>query len=169
MEDRPSSDLIFMHEALEEAKKAFAEKEVPIGAVIVHDAKIIARGYNRVEKDKSVLGHAELVCLQEAARILGDWRLPETTLYTTLEPCPMCAGAILLSRVQRVVWGADDPRQGAGGSFSNLLISPYPFHTLKVSKGILAEESAHLLREFFRQRRKGIVDTALESSQDQDV
>ncbi|MES2199524.1 MAG: nucleoside deaminase [Chlamydiota bacterium] len=142
-----------MQEALLEAKKAFAEDEVPVGAVAVFQGKIIARAYNRVESLQDASAHAELLCLRGAALILGNWRLLEVTLYTTLEPCTLCAGALLSFRVKRLVWGAPDIRQGADGSWVSLLSISHPMHKLEVTKGVLPELSTQLMKEFFLKKR----------------
>ncbi len=143
-----------MREALLEAKKAFEEDEVPVGAVAVFQGKIIARAYNQVEVLQDASAHAELLCLRQAASFLKNWRLSEVTLYTTLEPCALCAGALLSFRVKRLVWGAPDIRQGADGSFVSFLSIPHPMHKIEVIKGILPEISAGLMKEFFRKKRK---------------
>lgn len=147
-------DLHFMREALKEAKKAFNQDEVPVGAVLVHNHKIIARGHNQVELLQDATAHAEILCLTSGASVLGNWRLADTTLYCTLEPCCMCAGALLSSRVKRLVWGAPDLRQGANGSWINIFSQKHPMHEIEISSGLLAAESADLLREFFQKQRK---------------
>ena len=144
----------YMKAALEEALIAFSEDEVPVGAVLVYKGEIIARAHNQVETLQDACGHAELLCLKEGAKILKNWRLLKTTLYTTLEPCSMCAGALILSRVETVVWGAPDLRQGAGGSWVDLLSKEHPIHNLKIRSGVLAEESARMMKEFFQNKRK---------------
>jgi tRNA(adenine34) deaminase len=149
-----TTDFFFMKEALIEAQKAFEKGEVPVGAVLVYQNQIIARSSNQVETLFDATAHAEMLCIQQGSKILGNWRLAECTLYTTLEPCPMCAGALISSRVDRVVWGAPDLRQGAGGSLINLLGQEHPIHTVQVTKGILAEESAQLMKSFFQGRRE---------------
>ncbi len=146
-------DSRWMQEALKEAEKAYALGEVPVGAVLVYEGEVIARAHNRVESLKDATAHAEMLCIKEAARILENWRLLKSTLYCTLEPCSMCAGAMILSRVPMLVWGAPDKRHGAHGSWANLLDAPHPIHQLVVRKGILEEESAKLLTQFFRERR----------------
>lgn len=146
-------DEFFMREALEEAKLAMEQDEVPVGAVLVYKGKIIARAHNLVEKLKDASAHAEMLCLKEASKLLDNWRLKETTLYCTLEPCAMCAGAMLLSRVHSLVWGAPDLRHGAHGSWMNLLDANHPIHNVIVRTKILEEESAALLREFFQRKR----------------
>ena len=138
-----------MKEAIRQAKKAEALEEVPIGCVIVHEGKIIARGYNRRNTDKNTLSHAELNAIRKASKKLGDWRLEGCTMYVTLEPCPMCAGAIINARIPRLVFGASDPKAGSCGSLVDLFSLPYNHHPAVVS-GVLAQEAADLLREFFR-------------------
>jgi tRNA(adenine34) deaminase len=144
----------FMKEALREAKKAFDKDEVPVGAVLVHEGKIIARGHNEVEALMDATAHAEMVCLTAGASALGNWRLTGSTLYCTLEPCAMCAGALLSSRVTRLVFGAPDIRQGACGSWINLFATKHPMHTIEITSGVLAEESALLMKTFFEKQRK---------------
>lgn len=143
-----------MRAALEEASQAFAKDEVPIGAVLVYNGEIIARAHNQVESLQDATAHAEILCLRQASKKLNNWRLLESTLYTTLEPCSMCAGALILSRVKNLVWGAPDIRQGAGGSWVDLLNIPHPIHNLSIKQGVLADESARLMKEFFQNKRK---------------
>lgn len=143
-----------MQQALLEAKKSFNKEEVPVGAILVHDQKIMARAYNQMEELKDPSAHAEILAIRAAAEAIGDWRLLRSTLYTTLEPCLMCAGALLLARVGRVVWGAPDLRHGAHGSYINVFESEHPTHTLQIEGGLLKEESATLMREFFKIQRK---------------
>lgn len=142
-----------MREALEEAKKAYTKGEVPVGAILVIQNKIISRGHNAVEMLQDATSHAEMRCLQEAAEQIGNWRLLGATLYCTLEPCAMCAGAMLLSRIDTLVWGAPDLRQGADGSLFSLLDGKHPIHHINVRKGVLAEECAQLMKDFFLERR----------------
>jgi len=149
-------DVKFMREALFEAKKAFAQKEVPVGAVLVHEGLIIARGHNLVEQDCNASRHAELICLEQGAASLGNWRLLECTLYCTLEPCAMCAGAMPLFRIKRLVYGAPDLRHGANGTVFNVLNTPHPIHQVEVTGGCLEEEAKELMRGFFSLRRKGV-------------
>ncbi len=149
-----SSDEAFMAEALRQAWIAFQKEEVPVGAVLVHEGKIIARGHNQVELLKDATAHAEMLCITAGASALEDWRLLETTLYCTIEPCPMCAGALLLSRVKTLVWGAPDLRHGAGGSFIDLFAEKHPTHSIEIRKGIYEAEAAHLMKTFFEMRRK---------------
>ena len=145
-------DLYFMGKALELAREAAAEGEVPVGCVIVRGDEIVGRGRNRREKDKSALSHAEIEAIGEACRRLGGWRLWECTLYVTLEPCAMCAGAILNARIPRVVYGASDKKFGAVGSVCSLFDMAFNHHPI-VEKGILEEEAAGLLTEFFQNLR----------------
>jgi tRNA(adenine34) deaminase len=143
-----------MKAALKEAEKAFEAGEVPVGAVLVLDGKIIARSHNQVESLQDATAHAEMLVLTMGSSYLSNWRLLKTTLYCTLEPCVMCAGAMMLSRVQRLVWGAKDIRHGACGSFLNIFEKPHPTHSLHIDSGILEQESAALMQQFFRQRRE---------------
>jgi tRNA(adenine34) deaminase len=145
---------LWMTEALKEAWAAYGEGEVPVGAVLVHNDHIVARGHNQVEQLKDATAHAEMICLSAGANALGDWRLTDATLYISLEPCAMCAGAILLSRVERVVWGAPDHRHGANGSWTDLFALQHPTHQLTITGNVLAEASAHLLKRFFQEQRK---------------
>ena len=144
----------FMREALAEAEQALAEGEVPIGAVVVQDGVIIARAHNRRETWHDPTAHAEILALREAAVKLGSWRLENATIYVTLEPCPMCAGAMVQGRVTRVVYGAPDPKAGAAGSLINLLQHDKFNHRVEIIGGVLAEEGGELLRRFFRSRRQ---------------
>ncbi|HSX38534.1 MAG TPA: tRNA adenosine(34) deaminase TadA [Chlamydiales bacterium] len=147
------SDLLFMREALKEAQKAFDADEVPIGAVLVFEGKVIARGHNQVELLQDATAHAEMICMTAGAAYLANWRLAKTTLYCTLEPCPMCAGALLASRVERLVWAAPDLRLGANGSWINLFTQHHPMHEIDVTRGILEAEAAHLMVSFFQKKR----------------
>lgn len=144
----------FMQAAIEEAKKAEQINEVPIGAVIVYENEIIARGYNLREASQTTLSHAELIAIQKANQTIGSWRLEDCTLYVTLEPCPMCAGAIVQSRIKRVVYGATDPKAGCAGTLMNLLDEPRFNHQVEVTSGVLKEECAGMLTAFFRKLRK---------------
>ena len=144
----------YMKEALRQAKKAEKLGEVPIGCVIVKDGKIIARGYNRRNTDKNTLAHAELQAIRKASKAVGDWRLEECTMYITLEPCQMCAGAIVQARIPRVVIGCRNPKAGCAGSILNLLNVPAFNHQVELTEGILQEECSTLLKEFFRKLRK---------------
>lgn len=148
----PARDLAFMQMALAEARAAGAAGEVPVGAVLVKDGALIARAHNRPIADQDPTAHAEIRVLRAAARSLGNYRLPDTTLYVTLEPCPMCVGAMLHARVARVVYAADDPKTGALGGAVDLLGAALP-HRFEVARGVLAEPCAELLRAFFRARR----------------
>jgi tRNA(adenine34) deaminase len=143
----------YMKEALREAKKAFALGEVPIGCVIVREGKIIGRGYNRRNTDKNTLSHAELTAIRKASKKVGDWRLEDCTLYVTLEPCPMCAGAIVQARIPQVVIGCMNPKAGCAGSVLNLLELPQFNHQAAVLRGIAEQECSDLLKEFFVQLR----------------
>jgi tRNA(adenine34) deaminase len=147
-------DIHFMKEALKEAKKAFERDEVPVGAVLVQNNKVIARGYNQVELLQDATAHAEMLCVTAGASHLGNWRLEKTTLYCTLEPCCMCAGAILSSRIDRLVWAAPDVRVGANGSWIDLFSQKHPIHTLEIVPRVLEAESAELMRRFFQEKRK---------------
>ncbi len=142
-----------MREAIKEAELAFAIGEVPVGAVVVDGDNIIGRGHNQRELLHDPTAHAELLALREAAANKGGWRLSGCTLYVTLEPCPMCAGALLQSRIERLVYGADDPKGGCAGSLLNILQFPGFNHEVKITSGVLAAESTALLQEFFQQRR----------------
>jgi len=144
----------WMREALLEAKKAFERGEVPVGAVIVLDECIIARAHNCVESSQCATKHAEILAIEEASKKYNDWRLLDAVLYTTLEPCAMCLGGILLSRIKKVVYAADDHRHGALGSWVNLLEEKHPTHSLEIKKHVLQNESSELLKIFFQLRRK---------------
>jgi tRNA(adenine34) deaminase len=139
--------------AVEEAEQAGAAGEVPVGAVAVRDGQVIARAHNRREADVDPTAHAELLVLRAAAAAMGTWRLPDVTVYVTLEPCPMCAGGLVAARVGRLVFGAADPKAGACGSLYNLCADPRLNHELPVTHGVLAERAAALLADFFEQRR----------------
>ena len=144
----------FMKEAIRQAKKARALEEVPIGCVIVRDGKIIARGYNRRNTDKNTLSHAELNAIRKASKKLGDWRLGGCTMYVTLEPCQMCAGALVQSRIDRVVIGSMNPKAGCAGSVLNLLEMDGFNHKVEVEQGVLQEECSSMLSDFFRELRE---------------
>ncbi len=144
----------FMLEALKEAWKAFKTDEVPVGSVLVKEGRVIARGYNQVELLKDATAHAEMLCITSGEAAVENWRLADTTLYCTIEPCAMCAGAMLLARVPTLVWGAPDIRHGANGSWIDLFAKPHPTHTLTIRRGTLQEPCAALLRDFFAKRRK---------------
>jgi tRNA(adenine34) deaminase len=147
-------DIFFMMIALEEAKKAFSEDETPIGAVIVQGGEIIARGRNERSSRSLPLAHAEMNAISEAGRAIGNWRLDSCTLYVTLEPCIMCAGAIMETRVARVVYGARDPKAGAAGSLYDVLRDPRLPHRCRVRGGVLEAECADLLKRFFLEKRE---------------
>ena len=142
-----------MKAALKQAEKAIAIGEVPIGAVIVYEDKIIARGYNRRNTDKTTLAHAEIACIKKACKKIGDWRLEGCTLYCTLEPCQMCAGAIVQARIPRVVMGAESPKAGCGGTVMDILSNPDFNHQVEVTKGVLQNECSILLKKFFVELR----------------
>ena len=144
----------FMREAIRQAKKAYLLEEVPIGCVIVHDGKIIARGYNRRNTDKNTLAHAEMTAIKKASKKLGDWRLEECTMYVTLEPCQMCAGAIIQSRIPRVVVGCMNPKAGCAGSVLDLLHIAQFNHQAELETGVLEEECSQLMKQFFRELRQ---------------
>lgn len=139
-----------MKEAIKEAEKAAAVGEVPIGAVVIHNGEIIASGHNVRETLQTTLSHAELIAIEEANKKIGSWRLEDCTLYVTLEPCPMCAGAIVQSRIKRVVFGANDPKAGCAGTLMNLLNEPRFNHQAEVCGGVCAEACAKLLKDFFK-------------------
>ena len=145
-----------MEVALDEARAAAALGEVPIGAVVVREGAVLGRGFNRRETDGDPLAHAEILAIREAARAMGGWRLSGCTLYVTLEPCAMCAGALVASRIERLVYGSADPKAGFCGSLGNLVQDPRLNHRLDVTYGVLAEESAALLRGFFADLRRRI-------------
>jgi tRNA(adenine34) deaminase len=153
MIDLASNDY-FMSEALRQARLAYDADEVPIGAVIVHNAKIIARAYNQVELLKDATAHAEMLALTQAAHGFGDWRLEGCTLYVTKEPCPMCAGAIVLSRIQRVVYGVADPKSGGAGSVFDITGHGGLNHKVAVVTGVKELEARQLLQDFFRAKRE---------------
>lgn len=146
-------DVRFMQEALKLARQALEADEVPVGAVVVKDGRIIGKGYNQRQTLKDPTAHAEMLAITAAAEALGDWRLEGTSLYVTLEPCIMCAGAILLSRIERLVYAADDPKGGAVKSLYSLLSDKRLNHTVEVKSGILQDEAAALLRGFFKSKR----------------
>src|SRR6267142_2192517 len=149
-----SSDEYFMREALRMAQKAYDANEVPVGAVVVHEGRIIARAYNQVELLKDATAHAEMLALTQAEAVVGDWRLTDCTLYVTKEPCPMCAGAIVHTRLERVVFGASDPKGGAAGSAVNLLQFPTLNHQCAITSGVREAECRSLLQSFFAEHRE---------------
>lgn len=144
----------YMRAALKQAQKAYDLGEVPIGCVIVHQGRIIGRGYNRRNTDKNTLAHAEITAINKASKKIGDWRLEECTLYVTLEPCQMCAGAIVQARITEVVMGCMNPKAGCGGSILNILEMPEFNHQVKVVRGILEETCSQMLKTFFIQLRE---------------
>ena len=146
-------DETFMHEALRLAAKARAADEAPVGAVVVREEKIISRAYNQVELLKDATAHAEMLALTAAEAALGDWRLTECDLYVTKEPCPMCAGAIIHTRIRRVIFGCSDIRAGAAGTVMNLLQHKALNHRCRVTSGVLQAECAALLQDFFQKKR----------------
>ena len=149
-----TSDESFMKQAVKQAKKAYGKLETPIGCVIVHEDKIIARGYNKRNMKKNTLAHAEILAINKASKVLDDWRLEDCTMYVTLEPCPMCAGAIVQARIPRVVIGSMNPKAGCAGSVLNLLQQDGLNHQVEITKGVLAEECSELMTSFFRELRK---------------
>ena len=151
--DEPISDLDAMGYALEEARLAGDAGEVPVGAVVVREGAVIGRGQNRVLRDVDPTAHAEIVALRDAAKVLGNYRLNGCVLYSTLEPCAMCAGAMTHARVERLVFSAADPKAGAAGSVLEVINHPQLNHKLQVEQGLLGAEAAELLRNFFRERR----------------
>lgn len=144
----------YMKLAIGQAKKAKELGEVPIGCVIVYDGKIIGRGYNRRNTDKNTLAHAEITAINKASKKIGDWRLEDCTLYVTLEPCQMCAGAVVQARIPRVVIGCDNPKAGCAGSILNILNHPAFNHQVETVKGVLEEECSKMLKDFFSDLRK---------------
>ncbi|MDO5302471.1 MAG: tRNA adenosine(34) deaminase TadA [Clostridia bacterium] len=144
----------FMKEALIEARKAFELGEVPIGAVIVKDGQVIARGHNLTETAKDPTAHAEMIAIRQAAEVLGGWRLPGCSMYVTVEPCSMCAGAMVWSRIENLYIGAMDPKAGACGSVFNIAEEDRLNHRIHVERGILEDECSNIMKEFFRQLRK---------------
>lgn len=149
-----SADEKFMKEALRQARKAYKLEEAPIGCVIVYEGKVIARGYNRRNIDKSTLSHAEILAIRKAAKIMGDWRLEGCTMYVTLEPCQMCAGAIVQARIDRVVMGSRNAKAGCAGSVINLLQMSEFNHQVELTEGVLQEECSALMSGFFRELRE---------------
>ena len=150
-----ADDRKWMREALREAERALQNCDVPIGAIAVKQGEIIGRGHNRREADKDPTAHAEIIAIRQAAQALGSWRLDDVTLYCTLEPCAMCAGAMVLARLPRLVYAAIDPKAGAAGSIADITRHHRLNHRLQVEHGLFAEDAATLIREFFRQLRAG--------------
>ena len=161
-----TDDEKFMKAAQKQAKKAYAIDEVPIGCVIVREGKIIARGYNRRNTDKNPLAHAELTAIRKAARKTGDWRLEDCIMYVTLEPCQMCAGAIVQARIPRVVMACMNPKAGCAGSILNILDMPEFNHQVEAVRGVMEEECAALLKTFFKELR---IRNKLEKAEKTDV
>lgn len=151
-----TQDEKYMKEAMKQAKKAAAIEEVPIGCVIVYKDKIIARGYNKRNLKKNTLAHAEILAMNKASKVIGDWRLEDCTMYVTLEPCPMCAGAIVQARIPKVVIGSMNPKAGCAGSVLNLLEMKEFNHRVDVTRGILEEECSQMLKVFFSRLRKKV-------------
>lgn len=144
-----SEDEKYMKQALKQANKARDNQDVPIGCVIVYEGKVIARGYNRRNADKTTLAHAEILAIKKASKYIGDWRLEDCTMYVTLEPCQMCAGAIVQARIPRVVIGCMNPKAGCAGSIINLLDMKEFNHQVEIKRGVLEEECSGLLKDFF--------------------
>ena len=149
-----TQDEKYMKEAMKQAKKAAAIEEVPIGCVIVYGDKIIARGYNKRNLKKNTLAHAEIIAMNKASKVIGDWRLEDCTMYVTLEPCPMCAGAIVQARIPRVVVGSMNPKAGCAGSVLNVLQTEGFNHQVELETGVMGEECSEMLSSFFRELRK---------------
>lgn len=149
-----TSDESFMKQAVKQAKKAYDKLETPIGCVIVHEDKIIARGYNKRNMKKNTLAHAEILAINKASKVLGDWRLEDCTMYVTLEPCPMCAGAIVQARVDRVVIGSMNAKAGCAGSVLNVLQEKRFNHQVEMTKDVLHDECSSMLSGFFRELRE---------------
>lgn len=148
-----ADDEKWMRLSLQEAEKALLQEDVPIGAIAVRDGEIIGRGYNRREADQDPTAHAEMIAIRQAAKAIGHWRLEDVTLYCTLEPCAMCAGAMVLARLPRLVYATSDPKAGAGGSIMNIICHPDLNHQVDVTQGVLADEAAEQIRAFFRMLR----------------
>lgn len=169
MENDTSKDVLshedYMDMAIDLAMKAYDLTEVPIGALIVYQGKIIGQGYNRRNTDKSTFAHAEMIAMEQAMEVIGDWRLEETTLYVTLEPCPMCAGAIVQARIPKVVIGTMNPKAGCAGSVLDLLEEPGFNHQVETLKGVRGEECKTMMQQFFRDLRQRKKD---QSNLDQD-
>lgn len=161
-----SEDEKYMKEALKEANKAYKLGEVPIGCVIVYGGKIIGRGYNRRNTDKTTLAHAEISAIKKASKIVGDWRLEGCTLYVTLEPCQMCSGAIIQARIDRVVMGSMNPKAGCAGSLLNILENESFNHQAQVTRGVLKDECSEILVKFFKELRvRNKIEKAMKSNQ----
>ena len=164
-----TQDEKYMKEAIKQARKAYALGEVPIGCVIVYEGKIIARGYNRRTIDKNTLAHAELSAIRKASRKLNDWRLEGCTMYVTLEPCQMCSGAIVQSRIPRVVIGCMNPKAGCAGSILNLLQVEEFNHQTELTKGVLEEECSRMMKEFFRELRESKKEKKVKQDKKSDI
>ena len=149
------NDIKYMRQAIKLARKAYDNGDVPIGCVIVHEGKVIGRGYNRRNKDKQSLAHAEIIAIKKASKVIGDWRLEECRMYITLEPCQMCAGAIVQARIPEVVIGCMNPKAGCAGSIINLLDMQQFNHQVDVTRGVLEEECSGMLTQFFKDLREG--------------
>lgn len=153
MGSRLTEEERYMREAVKQAKKAYALGEVPIGCVIVYEGKIIGRGYNRRNTDKNTLAHAEITAIRKASKVIGDWRLEGCTMYVTLEPCQMCAGAIVQARITKVVMACMNPKAGCAGSVINILDMPAFNHQVEIVRGILEQECSQMLKVFFKELR----------------
>lgn len=164
--DKTNLDQKYMRDAYRQAKKAYALGEVPIGCVIVYEGKVIGRGYNRRNTDKNTLAHAEITAIKRASKIIGDWRLEDCTMYVTLEPCQMCAGAIVQARIPRVVMACMNPKAGCAGSVLNILDMPEFNHQVEAVRGVMEEECAALLKTFFKELR---IRNKLEKAEKTDV
>lgn len=151
-----SQDEKYMREAIKQAKKAYALEEVPIGCVIVYEGKVIGRGYNRRTIDKNTVAHAEIMAIKKACKKMGDWRLEDCTMYVTLEPCQMCSGAIVQSRMKKVVIGCMNPKAGCAGSVLNILQVDAFNHQVEIEQGVLEEECSQMLTDFFKALRKRV-------------
>lgn len=149
-----SEDERYMKEAIKQARKAYALDEVPIGCVIVYEGKVIGRGYNRRNTDKNTLAHAEITAIKKASKVIGDWRLEGCTMYVTLEPCQMCAGAIVQARIPKVVMACMNPKAGCAGSVINILDNEQFNHQVETVTGVLGEECSFMLKSFFTELRK---------------
>ena len=157
----------FMREALKEAQKAYDQEEVPIGAVVVLNGEIIGRGHNLREKEQDATLHAEIKAIRQANQYLGSWRLEDCELFVTLEPCPMCSGAMILARMKKVIFGAFDPKAGTAGTFMNLLQDSRFNHQVEIDQGVLEEECQEILRSFFKGLRERNKQRKLEAKQAQ--
>jgi len=167
MKKELTEDEKYMREALKEARKAYRLGEVPIGCVIVYEGKIIGRGYNRRNTDKTTLAHAEISAIKKASKIIGDWRLEDCILYVTLEPCQMCSGAIIQARIKRVVMGSMNPKAGCGGSLLNILENDLFNHQAEVTRGVLNDECSLILTKFFKELRvRNKIEKALKNACD---